>query len=102
MGRTGMGMRKIGAVLAITGAAIFGTAGVAAAADYPPTTVAPVTAASQAPATTAAPVQSAGNDGLPFTGSDTTELFVIGAAIAGAGTLVLVRTHRGARTGRQS
>ena len=93
-----MGLRRIVAVLALTGAAIFGTAAAAGAVDYPPTTVTVVT---QAVPTTQAPAHAAGSQGLPFTGSDTTELFVIGAAIAAAGTLVLVRSHRGNRPGHR-
>jgi len=92
-----MRLRRTGAVLVLTGAAIFGTAAAAAAADYPPTTATDGTVVTQAPPTTHAPAGA--STGLPFTGSDSTELFLIGVAIAGAGTLVLVRMNRGDRPG---
>ena len=95
-----MRVRTIGALLAFTSIGIIGTASVAAATDYPPTTAnTPVSTAAVPTTTPPATTPPAGEaTGLPFTGTDSTELFVVGAAIAAAGTLVLVRAHRGNRT----
>jgi len=93
-----MKVRRVSAAFALATMAILGTAGIAAAGDYPPTTGSVITEAasvtsSTAPSSTAAG-QSTNSAGLPFTGGNSVELIWIGAACAGAGALAVARTRR--------
>ncbi len=89
-----MAIRRLCAVLALVAMGIIGTAGVAAAADYPPTTgsVSTEAASTVAPSTTVS--ASAASTGLPFTGGNSLVLVWLGVACVGAGTLAVVRTRR--------
>ncbi len=84
--------RRMGAVLALSTMVVIGTAGVAAARDYPPSSV-DVKAASVTPAAAATSTDPT-TGGLPFTGGNDVELVWVGVAFAGAGALAVAKTRR--------